>query len=126
MVFARFLKNIANDSNPSMYAIRIIRKARTNHENVFKTIFKDLKETVCEDAPITSHIYKAGEHDGQKKGRAEQAETDSKKFDEMNAKYQEDANRWRESDQAKDDFIRRQQQHINEQDEVIDSLSDKQ
>jgi hypothetical protein len=126
MGFGRFLKKAAVDALPGGYIGRILKRAVDKEENPLKAVFNDVKETICEDAPGTSHLYKAGKHDGEKKGRADQAETDAKKFDEMNAKHEEDSKRWEESDRKKDDHIKRQDQRIHEQEEIIDTLRDNQ
>ena len=126
MGFKRFLKKVAIDSSAPLglgYVARILKSKKKN-ESILDAVKRDAKETICEDHPLTSHIYKAGHHDGERDGRAKQAETDSKKFDEMKEQHKKDENAWRETDKAKDDYIRRQKEEIKERDDIIDGLSE--
>lgn len=126
MGFKRFLKKAIIDSSLPLgagYVVRIL-KSKKEGESILDTIKRDTKETIYEDHPLTSPIYKAGHHDGEKDGRAKQAETDSKKFDEMKEQHKKDEYAWRETDKAKDDYIRRQKEEIKERDDIIDGLSE--
>ena len=46
------------------------------------------KEYYTNDLPGTSHLYKAGKHEGEKQGRDAQAKVDAQKLDKMNSDYQ--------------------------------------
>lgn len=69
-----------------------IADVRKIHKETGKSLvdssIQSVKELFTEDLPGTSHIYDAGKFNGEKEGRARQAEVDAEKMSEMNKAYE--------------------------------------
>ncbi len=75
MGFGRFLKKMII---PGYSTIRTVDKMLD--DGVVEGIKNSYKEDICEDMPITSHIYKAGKYDGKKDGIEEASQIYEKKL----------------------------------------------
>lgn len=74
MGFGRFVKHVLL---PWTMYVDTVKNMR-DEGSVVKGYKKTIKETYCEDMPITSHIYKAGKNDGKVAG-----------YNEASQKYEE-------------------------------------
>jgi len=54
-----------------------------------RSYLQAFKEFYTNDLPGTSHLYEAGKYEGEKQGRAVQAEVDAKKMQNMNEEYKQ-------------------------------------
>ena len=66
---------------------------------------KSVKETITEDMPGTSHVYKMGHKDGRVQGTAEQARRDENKFRKLKSQHEQDRKNWKAIDKKKDELI---------------------
>ena len=94
-----------------------IDKTRKNGKPFRKNLEASFKETVTEDLPGTSHIYNAGRFDGKKEGTVEQAMRDEEKMQELNDAHSQEKEEWEETIRRKDDIIK-------EQGDMLDELSE--
>lgn len=94
-----------------------IDKTRKNKKSFRKNLEASVKETFTEDLPGTSHIYNAGKFDGKKEGTVEQAMRDEKKMQELKDTHSQEKEEWEETVRRKDDIIK-------EQGEMLDELSE--
>lgn len=89
MGFKRLLKKTAMGGGNLVYGHifdAFVKKHASGKS--FKECLKDsFDETVQEDMPVTSHIYKQGRKDGRIQGTIEQANRDEKKFKEQELRY---------------------------------------
>lgn len=83
-------------------ALDNMRKTGDTFKN---SLEKSVKETITEDLPITSDIYRWGKKDGRVQGTIEQAKRDEKKFNDLHAKHEADRKRWKKNDKKKDNLI---------------------
>ena len=80
-------------------------------------LFESVRETITEDMPGTSHIYKMGRKDGRVQGTTEQAKRDEKKIRDIHRKHEQDRERWRKTDMEREKLI---DDIINDQDSSKD------
>ncbi len=106
MGFKRFLKKggLLGLGVPG-HLIDAYKKQKETGKSYTDCLEDSVKETVCEDLPITSHLYSVGKKDGRKQGTAEQAKRDEKKIEVINKQHEEDRENWEKQDQQKDKLI---------------------
>ena len=80
-------------------------KKKVSGKSYSECLKDSVKETLYEDLPGTSHIYKAGHKDVRKKGIAEQAARDAKKIQDMNRLHKRDRENWRRTQQGYEDLL---------------------
>lgn len=81
------------------------KKKKMTGRSFKECLNESVKETFTEDMPGTSHLYRMGHSDGRKKGTAEQAERDARKFQAMDRQHEQERERWRQIDREKDELI---------------------
>lgn len=92
----------------------IIKKSKTGKS--YKACLKEsCKETIAEDLPITSDIYRMGSRDGYKNGTIAQAQRDQEKMQQLHDQHEQDRKKWEKTDKEKDSFIGDLINHINKE-----------
>lgn len=81
-----------------------LKQAKTG-KSYWECLGDSIKETLTEDLPGTSHIYRSGYKDGKKDGTIEQAERDEKKFQTLHRKHEEDRAEWNRINKEKDRLL---------------------
>ena len=94
-----------------------IEKTQKNGKPFLKNLDASLKETVTEDMPGTSHVFNAGRYEGKKEGTVEQAIRDEETMQELNNAHSQEKEKWEETIRRKDDIIK-------EQGDMLDELSE--
>lgn len=78
------------------------KKTGNSYKDSLKASFK---ETITEDLPGTSDIYKIGCRDGRTQGTIEQAMRDKEKMEQLQESHDQDRAKWKQTDKQKDEII---------------------
>lgn len=107
MGFKRFLiKNYLTPGGPiAGHIIDAFDKKDKTGKGFVECLKDSVKETVCEDMPGTSQVYREGHKDGRIQGTAEQARRDERKFRQMHDKHEADRRRWNAEKQEYEDLL---------------------
>ena len=82
-----------------------IQKKKETGKPFKECLEESVKETVTEDLPGTSHLYRMGKKDGREQGTEEQAARDEKKMQKLNEQHEHDREKWHKIDKEKDELI---------------------
>ena len=91
------------------------KKKKESGKSYRECLKESVKETVCEDMPGTSHIYKAGHKDGKLEGTCEQAQRDERKMESMRNAHETDRKRWETIDKEKDILLDEAERRFNDE-----------
>ena len=108
MSLKRLLKKTGSFSVPGIVAGHLYdaaKKQKDSGKSYGDCLKQSIKETVCEDMPGTSHIYRTGHKDGKVEGTIEQAQRDKRKMEAMNEAHEADRRRWEKIDKEKDELL---------------------
>lgn len=90
------------------------KKKKESGKSYGDCLKQSIKETVCEDMPGTSHIYRTGHKDGKVEGTIEQAQRDKRKMEAMKEAHEADRKRWKKIDKEKDKLLDEAERRFND------------
>lgn len=82
----------------------IVKKYKTG-KSFRECLRESIDETIQEDMPGTSHLYRKGKLDGKVEGTAEQARRDEKKFKDLHNTHQKDRAEWKKQKKDYEDLL---------------------